>query len=273
MNAINYALNHVKHVIPEEILKEAFKSAPRSFASAFDSPSTAFDFVEHNIRHKVINDRVNVDCGLKGALEIAVDLNKCKRMDHDVYTRTYEIPAELLGGRRIISVKSVHYTNIAHSWFPTNSRSSGNMLLNAAIEMYRSVASLPIVNTCHVEPIGPTTIVMQDTAVINATQLYVVINISHDENMNTLKPTIFPLYAEMVEYAVKAYIYNHLIIKLGDDKIKGGFNLGVFKQVVEGYADANELYQTLFKEKWGKSQFSNDRNRMKKWIGLTMNRG
>jgi hypothetical protein len=271
-NAITFAMNRVKRGIPVELLSEAYKFAPVNFLTRFDT-APAFDSVEQMIIRDVIHGRVNMDCSIKGALEIAVDLSKCARTDHNHYTRVYTIPSELLAGRSIISVKSIHYANIAHSYFPQNARSTGNMLLNAAVDLYRTVATLPVVATAKCEPIGGGAIVMEDNSIINATSLYAVLNVSHDENMNTIKPTLYTLYGDMVLAAVKSDIYLKLNQKVGEDFMKGGYTLGVFKAQLDEYRAAEEEYQDIYKNKWGKGQFTNDRNRMQKHIGMMFVRG
>jgi hypothetical protein len=62
-----------------------------------------------------------------------------------------------------------------------------------------------------------------------------------------------------VEYAIKAYVYINLDIRMGRSFLSGGQDLGRFRDVVDGYADANELYETFFEESWRKiAIFSDD---------------
>ena len=42
-------------------------------------------------------------------------------------------------------------------------------------------------------------------------------------------------------------------------ELRGGHNLGKFKDIIENYADANELYDSYLKEKWQKISLLNDR--------------
>lgn len=273
MNAVQYALNDLRFKIPQELLKEAFQPTEfLQYANPFHT-NNGFNSIEANIRSQVIDARVNVDCALKGALEIPIDLQACQRVDHNPTTRVYTIPTEMLGGRDLISVQSVSYASTGSTTWPHQQRSSGNMLLNATLDLYRAIASLPILGTARCHIIGPNTVVVQDNAIINSYNMYMMVNVGHDDNMNTLNPGIYPVYASMVEYAVKSYIFNTLTISIGQDFLRGGFQLGRFKEIVDSYADAEEMYQTIFREQWGKAQFTNDPNRKQKFINMMFAKG
>lgn len=273
MNAVQYALNDLRFRIPAELLKEAFQPTEyMQYANPFHT-NNGFNSIEANIRQQVIDARVNVDCGLKGALEVPIDLQSCHRVDHNVNVRVYTIPTELLGGRPLVSVKSVSYTSTGSTMLPHQQRSSGNMLVNATLDLYRAIASLPISGTARCHIIGPNTVVVQDNAIINSYNMYMMVNVGHDDNMESLNQGIFPLYATMVEHAVKSYIFNTLTIPVGQDFLRGGFQLGRFKEILDGYADSEEMYQTIFREQWGKAQFTNDPNRKHNFIKSMFARG
>jgi hypothetical protein len=67
-------------------------------------------------------------------------------------------------------------------------------------------------------------------------------------------------------WAVKAYLYNKLIVPINSGYLSGGQELGMFKSVLEGYSDAEENYQTYLKEIWGQVAFMNDTSRYSYFI-------
>ena len=65
-------------------------------------------------------------------------------------------------------------------------------------------------------------------------------------------------FSELCVYAVQAYIYNEYIIQMDIGELHGGQNLGKFKEIIESYQDADELYRTFLREKMGKIFVMND---------------
>lgn len=273
MNAIQYALNNLRFKIPNELLEAAFAQNNLSnYTNAFHT-DTGFNSIEANIRSEVIEARVNIDISLKGAMQVAIDLSRCPYTTHNTYTRVYTIPPEQLGGRPIISVQSISYSSMVINLANHSYNSAGGTLFNATMDLYRTVSSMPISGTANLQRIGTNTVLVTDHALINTDNMYMLLTVAHDENLNAINPGLYPLYAELVEFAVKAHIYNKLAIVVGQDYLKGGFTLGKFKEILDNYADANEMYSQIYKEQWGKAQFTNDPGRKARFIKAMTVRG
>jgi hypothetical protein len=68
--------------------------------------------------------------------------------------------------------------------------------------------------------------------------------------MSTLPPGAYPFFSKLCELAIKAYIHNTLIIQINTAELQNGQELGRFKEVVDGYADANDQYQDYLMTTW-----------------------
>jgi hypothetical protein len=73
----------------------------------------------------------------------------------------------------------------------------------------------------------------------------------------------------LVEFAVKAYIYNELIVDIDMGELQGGQQLGIFKQIVEGYADAEQNYQDKLKS-WMAISVMNDTPAFHRYLKLSV---
>ena len=54
------------------------------------------------------------------------------------------------------------------------------------------------------------------------------------------------------------YIFVNINIHLDVGQLHGGMNLGKNKEIVDSYADANELYDTFMEEQWRKQLLMSD---------------
>src|SRR5262249_50995141 len=108
-----------------------------------------------------------------------------------------------------------------------------------------------------VQLIGENTIMIKDTTLLPSWTFLRCI-LAADETMSHLQLRTYPKFAKLVEHAVKAYIYNQLIVNVDIAELYGGHALGIFKEIVGEYKDENELYETYLREKWQKISLMND---------------
>lgn len=132
---------------------------------------------------------------------------------------------------------------------------------------------MPIVTTSNCELIGDNIVLVQDNIQNLSNQMGLVCTVDNDAEMNSINPATFPLYAQLVELAVKAYIYNNINLSVDQGMLHAGMNFGRIREVLDNYADANELYRELFTTRWQKASFTNDRPRMRHFIGSMLGRG
>ena len=272
MNAIAYAINNLRHIIPQSVLQIAFSpQAVVGYGSRWRTQNDNLS-IDAAIREKVIEGRVNIDCNLVGGTMVAIDLRAIGYEQVDNATRVFRIPYEFTGGRRIVSVKTLNY--ITYHGVPTYHHDAGNsQMLSAAMDLYRAVASMPIVSTANCQIIGDNVVMVRDDLTHLSDQLAMTCLVENDEGMNNLNPGIFPVYGRLVELATKAYIYTHANVAMDQGVLNGGVPLGRIREVVDSYADANEMYQEYYREAWRKASFTNDRPRMNQFIASMVGRG
>lgn len=250
MNPIQKAIAEVKFRIPLDILNAAF--LPRQFGQR-PLPVN----LDTRIRQEIIEKRVRVDCDLTGGVQVQVPLGGLTAEYLDAYNLIYRVPKYLTQNRAITRVLSlaVGYGSVTGT---TNMGLEGSSpLLDAASGVLASASPLPIVSTAYLELIAENTVLVSDTMQF-PTNAFLRCMVENDAEFSTMKSGTFLKFAKLVELATKAHIYNALIIPIGQGQLVGGMDLGKFKEIVEGFADSNDNYDTYLNEVWRAVQILDD---------------
>lgn len=271
MTPIQYALNDLRHKIPESILRFVFSPRPVARPQSMWQSNPELQSIDQGIRDKVIEGRVNIDCNLKGSMQIAIDLSTVSFDQPDMSTKVFRIPYERTDGRKIVSVQSLNYLDYHN--IPTYQQNEGSALFSAAMDLYRAAKNMPIVSTANCQLIGDNTVIVKDDIQHISNRMALLCLVENDADMANLNAGAFKAYARLVELATKAYVYNNLNLQMEQGAIVGGMTLGRIREVVDSYADANELYEEYFRETWGKVSFTNDRPRMNEFVRSMLGRG
>lgn len=262
MNIIQKALSDLHYTIPPEVLEMAFMDRQAIQLGLAVS-------LEHRIREKVIDARVIPDCNLRGGKQLEVPLDGLRTQTHQNGMVVYHIPKDRTDGCAITSVLSLTYGG--HGAFNAlsgrgyfNHRSD---LMSAAAGLVSSSEESPNLSTTAVQLIGENIVLVKSPTPLPG-NAYLRCNVEHDAALSNIAPASWPVFSNLVVYAVKAYIYIHKRVMMDQGYLHGGMNLGALSDFVDEYADANELYQELLREKWGSVTHANDEERMKRTIGL-----
>jgi hypothetical protein len=262
MNPITFALNRiVKYGIPKPILQMTFLS--RHMVDRY-----TLDTLESQIRTVVVEDRVLEDLNIVHGTQITVPLADCKRLDGDFYTGTWYVPKELTGGKKITSV--YHLTQAAGmistqasannsqgiytSTFTSFSKSGA--LFGAAQQLSRSVEPVHVVSNALCYLIGENTVHIKDTVIVPAT-MHLRVVVENDDNLNHIQIPYYTVIHELIEEAVKSYIYNNLTLEQDNVFINSGGELNKFRDIVESYSDSEAIYREKLEETY-KSLALND---------------
>ena len=255
-NIISGALRALDFRIPPQILKATFKDAVPNYRVA---PVSIHD----QITNKVIRPRVLEDLNLVGGQHVVLNIEAAKMVFNDMYSVVYEIPPELIQNREIISVLSCGYMpfissfNTTYTGLSSMATSGSNDITGAAQRVSDSMSSIPVISNASVDLIGYNTIILREC--FRASGVYQLrCIVANDEHLNNISPRSHLHFFKLVEFAVKAYIYNNMIITIDQAALSGGQELGAFKSQVEAYSDASESYQTYLTDVMQGTLFMND---------------
>ncbi len=255
MNPVHKMLDEVKYTIPMILLQETFKdnsnwrSAPVS--------------IDERIMNLIIRPRIMVDADLVGGMMIIIPLDGLQPEYIDNYSLIYKIPDDRVLNRTIISVLSIGYMPYSNG-FNSMGTSYGNIAptsINDTASVNQRLAdsysSIPPISNAVVDLIGHNTVVIRDQFRVSAAyQLRAIVG--NETNLNNLNPRSYHSFAKLCTLGVKSYIYNELIIRMDKGFLLGGQELGSFKNIVDGYADAEEQYQQYLHETYKSVAFMND---------------
>jgi len=256
MDLINKAINEILFRIPREILKLAYMDR-QDFRAAPIS-------LEEQIRRKTIMARVIVDTNIVGGDTILVDLHGIEPKKLDQWNYIFEVPAEKVNYRTILTVLSVNYmayNSVANNYLPGTSASTPNHINDISSAAHRAMDSrgnIPIVSNSECLVVGHNTIMVKNH-LITARVVQARCIVTNDERLSNISIRNAPAFSKLCEYAVKSYIYNELLIALDRGYLERGQELGVIKSYIDGLSDAEENYQTFLREEWGAVNTINDR--------------
>lgn len=257
MSPLNKAADEIKFRIPKPILDTVFLQRDKLYRQI---PAS----IDEHILNLVIRPRVLVDCNLAGGTEAILSLAgvpSTRSEDYTVanpYTTVFRIPKARTQNRSIMSVLNITFSNapLASSG-GTAANNQGSTMLQAGSAVFDAMGSIPVTSTARVQLIGENVVLVQDSILLPS-NIFLRCVLANDENMSHIQLRSYRHFSELVVLAVKAYIYNSYIIAMDLGELHGGQMLGRFKEIIDGYADADELYRTYLEEKWTKVAFMND---------------
>lgn len=252
MNPVNYILSQIKFSIPAEILRAAFYN--RGFGRNV-LPTN----VDELIRERVIEGRVRLDCDMVGGTETVVPIYDLPYDTWDPYRFCYRIPLDRTNGRHITRCVGVMYGSAG--FYGANSGAypgvGYSQTMDAAAGIMAANGAIPDMASTDVQLIGPNTILISNVQVYSG-QLHLRCYVENDADFANLRSTAQHRFAELCVLAVKAHIYNTLKVPMDMGELVGGMTLGSFKEIIDSYSDANQLYQDFLLNKWKRIAILND---------------
>lgn len=260
MDAIRKAVSTVNFSVPKALLQ-------RTFIDTYRRVGLQALSVDAQIESLVIRARVLQDCNLLGGVRATIPLEGLAYDVIDKLTVVIRIPKNLTQGRSIMSAQSVNYINTAqmagYAGFGTGAFNGAqaareNTELNVLMtSLMAANDKIPVTFTSDVKLIAENTIMIKDGYRL-AESGFLACTLANDENLANISPRSIPNFAQLVVLAVKSYIYNSLIIDVDVGQLQAGFQIGMFKTVLDGYSDSEEAYQDYLNNVWAKVAFMND---------------
>lgn len=259
MGPIGKAIDEIKFRIPRQILETVFLKRAERWRQA---PSS----IDELILQTVVRPRVLVDCNLAGGSEVFIPLEGMPMERANDYTTVYRIPKERTQGRSIMSVLNVTFSDPTRvSSYGIAATQNQSIMLQVGQAVMDAHGSMPVTSTAQVQLIAENTVLVRDTVLLPA-NIFLRCVLANDENMSHIQVKSYRDFSKLVEHAVKAYIYNEYVIQMDIGELHGGQQLGRFKEIVDGYADQEDLYQTFLTERWQKVAFMNDRETWNRFL-------
>lgn len=265
-NPITKAVSEMWRRIPGEILREVFSPNYNNWRAVPIS-------VDDQISSQVLRPRVLVDCDLVGGQEVQVPLEGLQSERTPEMMSVIYIPKDRTQGRSISQVLYLGYMNYAavnqqtaNGMFNNNSMTpltAASQAVNASYDISSRMG------TSRLELIGENVVLVKDPSISPSSGVLRCI-LSNDENLNNLSIRSYVAFSKLCELAVKSHIYNKLVIEMDSGKIRGGFEIGAFKQVVDSYSDKEEEYQEFLAKKWQKIAAMNDRETYERLIRVQL---
>lgn len=261
MSAIDVALRRI-NMIPKDVLKQAFMPArydPTRLARYYDN-SIALS-LDACITDQVIRGRVMMDIDLISGTMDHLRLDQAEAQFIDPYNTIYRFTEEQTVGRTITSTYEVTYgygnntlSGSYNGYGISTARTS--MLLKSARDILTASGGVSPRSTSYLQIVGHNTVLVNDVSPI---QSYGVLRcmLTNDPNLNNIRTQYHQVFATMCFLACKAYIYTKLLIDIDEGMLRGGQQIGRFREVVDSYSDADQMYiETL--DKWQKIGIMND---------------
>ncbi len=260
---VSKAIADAMRGIPPQILKAAFY--PKYEFGRVAPVAT----VESMIREQVVEARVMEDCNLTGGTSLVVPLDGLVQEYHNQATIIVQIPLERTGYRRITRCTSLL---IGLETLPSSfnyGMSGFSDIMAGGAQVMASHTAMPIQSTARVTLIAENTVMISDQSILPSV-MQLMCFVENDLDFTNMRSMTISKFSKLVEYAVKAHIYNELIIPIAEGEMRGGMELGKFKEIVDGYADANQNYQDYLESTWIKVQFMDDFNSRHRHARLIM---
>lgn len=249
MNAIDKAISEINFSIPHELLQETFGRHTVNSAPGVSPHRQVPVSIDYQIRQHVIMARVVVDCNLQGATEVDIPLASIIPNNVTPWVTTYTVPKHLTQGRSISRVVSMTIGQGSVLGTTNMGLQGSSPLMDAASGVLAGALPIPIISTAYIQLIGENTLLIDDNMAL-PNDVWLRCALDFDENFTQLPKPYWHTFAQMCVFAVKAFIYNKLVIEVGMAQLSGGQELGRFKDILDSYSDANQTYSDFFEEKW-----------------------
>lgn len=269
MNACDYAINRVMSSdIDDYLLKLAFESPNSNFSGNWYNLVNQTT-VPQGIREKVIHRTVLPGCNVIGGKTEFIDLSSSQMRDLGNGCVEVNVNDIVTGGRKIIGVIEVYLgsmtsaTGMLGMGVNENAlcgQGTVNDMTQGLIDGLTSNRSMPITYT-NIHMTGNNCFVIFGLNSGTYSMSAKVI-LEYDEGMSSIHPRHYDYFAELVELAVKAYIYRSCKRPTQEAVIRSGVPLDSIKDDILEYRDAWKEYKEYFATTWTKCMTYSDQQRV-----------
>lgn len=256
-NPVDYAINRVMAAdIDEYLLKLAFENPNANYLGNYYNIGTSTTVMQ-GIREQVIHRIVLPACNVNGGKTEFIELNTANRVDKGNMCVEINVPDSATGGRKIVSVTEVYIGTMTSA---TGAMGGGvndpstcgrGAISDAVSNLVNDLApnrEMPTTYT-NVHMTGNNAFVVfgLNTGAYTMTAKCVM---EYDHGMSSIHPRHYEDFAELVELAVKSYIYRKCRRATQEAVIRSGVPLEDIKSDIQEYSDAWQAYKDYLTGPW-----------------------
>lgn len=259
MRPIDYALNYISLRIPKDILEIGFKT---------DDPADQLTTMNDKILRFVINQHIRPDLDMMGGSLLHVNIDMCSVTPVENQIEfLIRVPKTLTNDLSIIRPLNLSSRMLYSDQTQIYSGTRSTSMMNIASKMINAVDDQPRLTTTNLELIGDNLIRCREPIGMRMYQ-HLQVLVENNKNFSNIQPQYYDKFGELCLCCTKMVIYNRSVITLNEGYVRGGHEISVVKEIIEGYRDEIEKYDELMKT-WRKIAVLNDQHRMHKLIKIT----
>ena len=251
INILTHGINKIKFAVPGEILNLVFKSNlnRRDFNTSIDEL----------IKRSVLIPIVMVDCNIMSGMTTDIPLSSCRVLSSSMTETVIVVDKKLTGGKSVLSALNIT--------IPTDVPYENNDSNPAIRQMANSMLNNAPLAISRMDVVGENIIKISGnlTGIWNAV---LTVSLENNIDMSNINIRSADYFAELCEYAIKAYIYNEWIIQLDKGQLYSGHQIGKIGEIIESYSDSHTEYREFLNNTWAKVAYMDDNVRMNKHVNM-----
>lgn len=267
MNAVQYAINRLfGSNIDDYLLKLAFEKNPNTNWAGNWYNTINSTTVEQGIMEKVIHRVVLPACDARGGKTEYIDLSGSVIRDLGNGCIEVNVPETLTGGRKIISVAEVYLGSMTSA--------SGMLGMGIADSATCGQGSVSDMTQSLIDGLSPSRMMPITFTNIHMTgnNCFVIfgmnsgtfsmsakMTLTYDEGLSSISTRHHELFADLVELAVKAYIYRSCRRPTSEAIRRAGVNLDDIRDDIAEFRGAWDEYKEMVKTTWTNAMAWSDR--------------
>lgn len=267
MNAVQYAINRLHGSdIDEYLLKLAFEQNPNTNWSGNWYNTVNNTTVDQGVLEKVIHRTVLPACNARGGKTEYIDISSSRIRDLGNGCVEINVPDIITGGRKIISVAEVYLGSMTSASGMLGIGINDNALCGQGAISDMTQSLLDSITPSRMFPVTYTNIHMtgNNSFVIfgmnsGTFSMSAKMTLEYDEGLSSISPRHHELFADLVELAVKAYIYRTCRRPTSEAIKRSGVALDDIRDDIANYRDAWDQYKEMVKKDWTNAMAWNDR--------------
>lgn len=267
MNAVDYAINRLSGSdIDDYLLKLAFEANPNTNFSGNWYNTVNATTISQTIREKVIHRTVLPACNSRGGKTEYIDISSSRIRDLGNGCVEINVPDIITGGRKIINVAEVYLGSMTSATGMLGIGINDNALCGQGAISDMTQSLLDSITPSRMFPVTYTNIHMtgNNSFVIfgmnsGTFSMSAKMTLEYDEGLSSISPRHHELFADLVELAVKAYIYRTCRRPTSEAIKRSGVALDDIRDDIANYRDAWDQYKEMVKKDWTNAMAWNDR--------------